>query len=82
MGWVYLGLTTNCAQCHDHKFDPFSQKDFYAMSAFFRNTTQGGLDGNVKDGRGPVIYLPADADRPRYLAIGESDRMTLKFVKN
>ena len=66
MGWVYLGLTTNCAQCHDHKFDPFSQKDFYAMSAFFRNTTQGGLDGNVKDGKGPVLYLPNDADRPRW----------------
>jgi mono/diheme cytochrome c family protein len=69
MGWVYLGLTTNCAQCHDHKFDPFSQKDFYAMSAFFRNTTQGGLDGNIKDGRGPVIYLPTDADRPRWNAL-------------
>jgi len=69
MGWVYLGLTTNCAQCHDHKFDPFSQKDFYSMAAFFRNTTQGGLDGNVKDGRGPVLYLPSDADRPRWDAL-------------
>ena len=69
MGWVYLGLTTNCAQCHDHKFDPFSQKDFYAMSAFFRNTTQGGLDGNVKDGRGPILYLPTDTDKPRWLAL-------------
>ncbi len=69
LGWVYLGLTTNCAQCHDHKFDPFSQKDFYSMAAFFRNTTQGGLDGNVKDGRGPVIYLPSDADRPRWNAL-------------
>ena len=69
MGWVYLGLTTNCAQCHDHKFDPFSQKDFYAMAAFFRNTTQGGLDGNVKDGKGPVLYLPSDADRPRWNAL-------------
>ena len=69
MGWVYLGLTTNCAQCHDHKFDPFSQKDFYSMAAFFRNTTQGGLDGNVKDGRGPVLYLPSAADRPRWDAL-------------
>ena len=69
MVWVYLGLTTNCAQCHDHKFDPFSQKDFYAMSAFFRNTTQGGLDGNVKDGKGPVLTLPTDADRPRWTAL-------------
>ncbi|MGA0134822.1 MAG: DUF1553 domain-containing protein, partial [Opitutales bacterium] len=66
MGWVYLGLTTNCAQCHDHKFDPITMKDYYAMAAFFRNTTQGGLDGNVKDGRGPVLYLPSDADKPRW----------------
>ena len=69
MGWVYFGLTTNCAQCHDHKFDPFTMKDFYSLAAFFRNTTQPGLDGNVKDGRGPVIYLPADADRPRWNAL-------------
>ena len=69
MGWVYFGLTTNCAQCHDHKFDPFTTKDFYSLAAFFRNTTQPGLDGNVKDGRGPVIYLPADADRPRFQAL-------------
>ncbi len=69
MGWVYFGLTTNCAQCHDHKFDPFTQKDFYSLAAFFRNTTQPGLDGNVKDGRGPVIYLPSDADRPRFKAL-------------
>lgn len=69
MGWVYLGLTTNCAQCHDHKFDPFTQKDFYSMAAFFRNTTQGALDGNVKDGRGPVLYIPTDADRARWTAL-------------
>ncbi len=69
MGWVYFGLTTNCAQCHDHKFDPFTMKDFYSLAAFFRNTTQPGLDGNVKDGRGAVIYLPADADRPRWQAL-------------
>ena len=69
MGWVYLGLTTNCAQCHDHKFDPITQKDYYSMAAFFRNTTQGGLDGNVKDGKGPVLYLPSEADKPRWAAL-------------
>ncbi len=58
VGWVFMGLTTNCAQCHDHKFDPITAKDYYAMAAFFRNTTQGGLDGNVKDGRGPAITVP------------------------
>ncbi len=69
MGWVYLGLTTNCAQCHDHKFDPITAKDYYSMAAFFRNTTQGGLDGNVKDGRGPVLYIPSETDKPRWTAL-------------
>ena len=69
VGWVYMGLTTNCAQCHDHKFDPITAKDYYAMAAFFRNTTQGGLDGNVKDGRGPAITVPSKEDAPRWDAL-------------
>jgi mono/diheme cytochrome c family protein len=69
MGWVYFGLTTNCCQCHDHKFDPLTQRDYYSMAAFFRNTTQKAKDGNVKDGLGPVLVLPADKDRPRWTAL-------------
>ena len=63
--WVWLGLTANCAVCHDHKFDPISQRDFYAMSAYFRNTTQSALDGNIKDSP-PILVLPKDADQKRY----------------
>lgn len=62
---VFLGLTLGCATCHDHKFDPLLQKDFYAMSAFFRNTTQKPLDGNISD-TPPVIFLPAPADAARW----------------
>lgn len=69
MGWVYMGLTTNCSQCHDHKFDPITQRDYYSMAAFFRNTTQKAKDGNVKDGLGPVLVLPAEKDRPRWTAL-------------
>jgi len=66
MGWVYFGLTTNCSQCHDHKFDPFTQHDFYSLAAFFRNTTQGAKDGNVKDGKGPILVIPGEQDKPRW----------------
>ncbi len=69
--WVWLGLTANCAQCHDHKFDPVTTKDFYAMAAFFRNTTQRGLDGNRKDSE-PSITVPITAaDERRWDALPE-----------
>ncbi|OYP34605.1 DUF1553 domain-containing protein [Rhodopirellula sp. MGV] len=68
-GWVFLGLTTNCAQCHDHKFDPITMKDYYSLAAYFRNTTQGAKDGNRKEGVGPILYLPTDEDRPRWDAL-------------
>ena len=70
-GWVYLGLTTNCGQCHDHKFDPFTMKDYYSLAAFFRNTTQQAKDGNVKDGRGPVLVVPSGEDRGRWQSLPE-----------
>ena len=68
-GWVYLGMTANCAQCHDHKFDPISIKDYYSLAAFFRNTTQKPKDGNRKDGLGPTIVVPARKDRLRWDAL-------------
>lgn len=43
---AWLGLTLGCAACHDHKFDPITQKDFYRMTAFFRNTTDAVIDDN------------------------------------
>lgn len=66
--WVWLGLTSNCAACHDHKFDPITQKDFYAMTAFFRNTTQDHSDRNVRD-TAPVIVIPSGEDAKRLDAI-------------
>jgi len=69
MGWVYMGLTTNCGQCHDHKFDPWTQRDYYSMAAFFRNTTQPPKDGNSKDGVGPFLVVPDAKDRPRWEAL-------------
>ena len=67
-GTVWLGLTVGCATCHDHKFDPIKQKDFYALSAFFRNTTQKPRDGNIYD-TPPVMVVPSAEDRPRWEAL-------------
>ena len=64
-GTVFLGLTVGCATCHDHKFDPITQRDFYAMTAFFRNTTQYVMDGNISD-TPPYIIVPRDEDRQHY----------------
>ena len=67
-GLVWLGLTVGCATCHDHKFDPIAQKDFYSLTAFFRNTTQYVMDGNVSDPP-PIVVVPRREDRPRWKAL-------------
>jgi len=57
-GTVFLGLTLGCAVCHDHKFDPISQKEHYQIFAFFNSLDGPALDGNVKD-PAPVVSVPS-----------------------
>lgn len=64
MSSVWLGLTTGCATCHSHKFDPLSQQEFYQLAAFFNNTTQAVRDGNIRD-TPPIISVPLPEDRER-----------------
>jgi hypothetical protein len=74
-GQVFLGLTFDCARCHDHKIDPIPQKDYYRLLAFFHNINHyrnGGSTDEVRlrteaDGRQSVVYLsrepkPKDAE--------------------
>ena len=71
-----LGVTIECAQCHDHKYDPFSQKDYYRMLAFFNNTKEAGYEGDVsvsKPAKTPFLKL-SDADIKNTLSyISKSD---------
>ena len=53
---AFLGLTVACAKCHDHKFDPISQKDYFQLTAFFNNIIELGMTGD--DGEfGPLLPL-------------------------
>ena len=57
-GTVWLGLTVGCARCHDHKFDPLTQKEFYQFYAYFNSIPESGLAqhaGNTP----PLVYVPS-----------------------
>ncbi len=58
-GTVFLGLTVGCAVCHDHKFDPISQREFYQLFAFFNNMDGNAMDGNSK-APAPVLKIASD----------------------
>ena len=63
-GTVFMGLTLGCAVCHDHKFDPISQREFYELFAFFNNMDGSPMDGNRKD-YAPLVRLPSEAQQRR-----------------
>ncbi|HAX42577.1 MAG TPA: DUF1553 domain-containing protein [Bryobacteraceae bacterium] len=65
---VWMGLTMGCARCHDHKYDPISQKDFYRFAAFFNTTSEEGLDGRYGNAK-PFLPLPNEAQQQRLDAI-------------
>ncbi|MDE3195379.1 MAG: DUF1553 domain-containing protein [Acidobacteriota bacterium] len=61
---TWMGLTLGCARCHDHKYDPISQKDFYRFFAFFNNTPEKGLDGRTGNAD-PYLQLPSPEQKAR-----------------
>lgn len=54
---VWLGLSAGCARCHDHKYDPLSQKEFYGLYAYFNNVPEKGIDGRI-GAANPYIEIP------------------------
>ncbi len=61
-GTVFLGLTVACTQCHDHKYDPLTQREFYQLYAFFNNLPEKGLDGS-KGNAAPLVRIPSAAQQ-------------------
>lgn len=55
LGEAVLGLTLGCAQCHDHKFDPITQRDYYRIFSYFNELSDKGLDGNSGINPGPSV---------------------------
>jgi hypothetical protein len=69
---VWLGSTMGCAECHDHKFDPFTNKDFYAMKAFFADIRETGLIPDRGRGAwGEKLTLPTEEQAHRLAALDE-----------
>jgi hypothetical protein len=61
---TWMGLTMGCARCHDHKYDPIPQRDFYRFFAFFNNVNEKGLDGRTGNAD-PFLQLPSPAQQAR-----------------
>ena len=62
---VWLGLTVECAQCHDHKFDPITQKDFYSLYSFFDNVRDEHIDAPLPGEMGPYLRKRAEYEGKR-----------------
>jgi hypothetical protein len=61
---AFMGLTMGCARCHDHKYDPIAQRDFYRFFAFFNNISEKGLDGRTGNAE-PYLPLPSPEQKAR-----------------
>jgi len=59
---TWLGLTMRCARCHDHKYDPLTQRDFYSLFAYFNNVPENGIDGQAGNAK-PVLRAPTPSQQ-------------------
>ena len=75
-----LGLTVECAQCHDHKYDPISQEDYYRLFAFFNNSKEVGYEGDIsqtKPAKNPILTISDQEARTLLTFINRPDTSRL-----
>jgi hypothetical protein len=73
-GKAILGVTIECAQCHDHKYDPFSNKDYYQLYAFFNMSKEKGYEGDVS------VSTPAKT--PKLFITAEEKKSLLNYINH
>ncbi|HAB15357.1 MAG TPA: DUF1553 domain-containing protein [Verrucomicrobiota bacterium] len=67
LGAVWLGLTVGCTECHDHKYDPLTTREFYRLYAFFHNVPEKGLDRIRTDNPPPRLPVPTPEQAQRFV---------------
>jgi hypothetical protein len=71
VGVVWLGMSVGCAQCHNHKYDPIPQKDFYSMFAFFDNVEERDIDAPRPGELGPYLQRHREYEQKRQALLAE-----------
>ncbi len=66
---VWLGLTAGCARCHDHKYDPISQKEYYRLYAYFNNVNETGGVDRRNSTAAPTLELPTEEQKQKTAAL-------------
>ncbi|WP_367874187.1 PSD1 and planctomycete cytochrome C domain-containing protein [Luteolibacter sp. Populi] len=82
-GTVWMALTMNCCRCHDHKYDPLKQRDYYSLMAFFNQTPVDGSGGDPQTA--PALAVPDEAQRVERerlaKALGEAEQKLAERTK-
>lgn len=73
---VWMGLTMTCGRCHDHKYDPISQKDFYRFFAFFNNVSERGLNGFNPKAQVPSPYMTEQLEKTKQAIEAAEQQLT------
>src|ERR1700733_5777788 len=76
-GSVWLGLTLTCCRCHDHKFDPIRQREYYQLSAYFNSIDEPGVNdaGGLAN---PIISFPSPEQQKKIDALKEKEAAAAK----